>query len=185
MATRWIWQRAACWNNLTFSPWRLFRVSGSPWKLPISSPCCRECWRPSVHSSWYLSWWYPCISISVFLSVSHLLPPCSNAPFKYVMSTSHESITLTKYSPRRQGVCMPRIKGDIPYATAAESVFEPCAYQVDDTDRRPGHHHQQLHRTSCDLMIGCPKETSRKRSQWYHRRLHPGPARPTDLDIVH
>ena len=45
-------------------------------ELPISSPCCRECWRPSVHSSWYLSWWYPCISISVFLSVSHLLPPC-------------------------------------------------------------------------------------------------------------
>ena len=31
----------------------------------------------------------------------------------------------------------------------------------------------------CDLMIGCAKETSRKRSQWYHRRLHPGPARPT------
>ena len=59
-----------------FSPWRLFHVSGSPWKLPISSPCGRECWRPSVHSSWYLSWWYPCISISVFLSVSHLLPPC-------------------------------------------------------------------------------------------------------------
>ena len=65
-------------NNINFltSPWRLFHVSGSPWKLPISSPCGRECWRPSVHSSWYLSWWYPCISISVFLSVSHLLPPC-------------------------------------------------------------------------------------------------------------
>ena len=30
----------------------------------------------SVLSSWYLSWGYPCISISVFLSVSHLLPPC-------------------------------------------------------------------------------------------------------------
>ena len=61
---------------LTFSPWRLFRVSGSPWTLPISSSCGRECWRPSAHSFWCPSWWCPCILISVFLAVSHLLPPC-------------------------------------------------------------------------------------------------------------
>ena len=61
---------------LTFSPWRLFHVSGSPWTLPISSSCGRECWRPSAHSFWGPSWWCPCILISVFLAVSHLLPPC-------------------------------------------------------------------------------------------------------------
>ena len=44
---------------------------------PFSSYCGREGWRPSAHSSSYLFWWCPaCISISVFLSVSNLLPPC-------------------------------------------------------------------------------------------------------------
>ena len=64
------------WLLTFFSPWRLFHISGSPWKLPISSPYDRECWRLSAHSSWCLFWWYPCISFSVFLSVSHSLPPC-------------------------------------------------------------------------------------------------------------
>ena len=35
-------------QSVSFSPWRLFHIIGLPLKLPISSPCDRECWRSSV-----------------------------------------------------------------------------------------------------------------------------------------
>ena len=49
----------------------------------------------------------------------------SNAPFKYVMSTSHESITFTKYSPRRQGICR-WIKDNIPCTSGRIGVRTMC-----------------------------------------------------------
>ena len=217
-----------------------------------------------------------------------------NTPFKYVMSTSHESITLTKYSPRRQGICR-RIKDNTPCTSGRIGVRTMChtrwTIQLDvlgsiisncvvlqsmwnyakDVDRarygdegknsrrfvsyehiplpvryhvscfssnspttwaelcntsRVFHECQQVasmtvetltgirgdehytfsgqrwpakrelstwvnlryleeEKRPCDLMIGCAKETLRKRSQWYHRRLHPGPARPTWTFFVH